>query len=349
MICVTGAAGHLGNNLVRTLVGRGEHVRCFALPGEDLKPLSGLDVEVVTGDVRDYDSLVQAFRGADLVFHLASVISLTPRTNGILEDVNVGGTRNVVRACLETGVSRLVYTSSIHALVEPPHGVTIDEGVPCDPSRVRMAYGKSKARATLEVFAGVQKGLDAVIILPTGMIGPNDYRPSEMGRFMLDFVRGKIPVSLEGGYDFVDVRDVAEGHVEAALRGKAGSMYILSGEWISIQSLMGELASLTDRNAPKVRLPSVASKALSFFLTGIGTALGAKPLLSSDAASTVLSNSSVSSEKARRELGFRSRPLRETIRDTVEWFKSVGMLAPGSDGTLKETQRHRATGRPWRP
>ncbi len=326
MVCVTGATGHLGNNLVRSLVNRGERVRCLVPPGEDLRPLSGLDVETVIGDVRDFESLYRAFRDADTVFHLASVITLVPGQSRILEEVNVIGTRNVVRACLAADVKRLVYTSSIHALVEPPHGTTIDESCPCDPSRIPMSYGRSKARATLEVIGGIQKGLDAVIILPTGMVGPNDFRPSEMGQFILDFARGRIPVSVEGGYDFVDVRDVAEGHVEAACKGRCGSMYILAGEWISIQAIMEELSLLTGRRAPKLRLPLAASRALSTLVTGVSVAFGVRPLFSREAVSTVLSNSAVSSEKARRELGFRPRPLRETIRDTVEWFKSAGML-----------------------
>lgn len=328
MVCVTGATGHLGNNLVRALIARGKRVRCLVLPGEDLRPLRGLDVETVTGDVRDYDSLARAFRDAEIVFHLASVISLNPRHGRVLEQINVVGTRNVVRACLEDGAKRLVYTSSIHALVEPPPGAIIDEGSPCDPSRIRMPYSRSKARATLEVFAGIQKGLDAVIVLPTAMVGPNDYRPSEMGRFILAIANGRIPVRVEGGYDFVDVRDVAEGHIEAALRGRPGSMYILSGEWVSIQWIMEEVASLTGRKAPAVKLTPRASRAMSLFLTGVALATGARPFLTSEAVNTVLSNCSVSSEKARRELGFSPRPLKETLRDTVEWFKAVDMLVP---------------------
>lgn len=326
MICVTGATGHLGNNLVRSLNARGERVRCVVLPGEDTRSLAGLDVELLSGDVRDKESLLAAFRGAEVVFHLASVISLLPGRTGLLEEVNVIGTRNVVQACIQMNVRRLVYTSSIHALVEPPFGETIDEGAPCDPSRIAMSYSKSKARATLEVMAGVQKGLDAVMVLPTGLIGPHDYRPSETGQFILDFCRGKVSACLEGGYDFLDVRDAAEGHVLALLKGAPGSMYILSGEWMSVRSVLEELAKLTGRDAPRFELNQAASKMLSSVLTGFSLVFGTKPLLSKDAVNTLLSNSLVSSEKARRELGFKPRPLKETIHDTIEWFKSAGML-----------------------
>lgn len=326
MICVTGATGHLGNALVRYLNARGERVRCLVLPGDDIRPISGLDVELVTGDVRDKQSLLQAFHDAEIVFHLASVISILPGRTKLLEEVNVRGTRNVVEACLESRVSRLVYTSSIHALVERPPGETIDEGTPCDPSRILMPYGKSKARATLEVLAGVQKGLDAVIVVPTGIIGPYDYKPSDAGQFILDFYAGKIPACLDGGYDFLDVRDAALGHIAASLRGSTGSMYILSGHWASVRWLMEELARMSSRKAPRVQLNRAACKTLSSLLTWTSLLFGTKCVLPIDAVRTLLSNSQVSSEKARTQLGFNPRPLKETITDTVEWFKEAGML-----------------------
>ena len=202
----------------------------------------GLDVEIAEGDVRNIDSLYRAFDGADVVYHLASVISLLPGRSRLLDDVNVRGARNVAEACLKTGVRRLVYASSIHALAEPPHGHVVDESCPCDPSRIAMAYSRSKARGTLEIMEVMQKGLDAVVVLPTGMIGPYDFKPSETGRMIVDYVAGRIPARVEGGYDFVDVRDVAEGHILAAENGKPGEKYILSGEWISLDDIMKEIS-----------------------------------------------------------------------------------------------------------
>lgn len=222
MIVVTGATGHLGNNLVRALVRRNHRVRCLVLPGESLVPLGGLDVEIVEGDVRDIECLYQAFDGADTVFHLASIISLLPGRTKLLEEVNVKGVKNVAQACLKTGVRRLVYTSSIHALVEPPIGQVIDETMPCDPDQISMEYSKSKARATLEVMDVISQGLDGVIVMPTGVIGPYDFKPSATGQMLLDYASGKIPVRIEGGYDFVDVRDVAEGHILVARKGEQG-------------------------------------------------------------------------------------------------------------------------------
>ncbi|HHY76713.1 MAG TPA: SDR family oxidoreductase [Firmicutes bacterium] len=326
MIVVTGAPGHLGNNLVRLLVERGERVRAMVLPGEDLTPLRGLDVEIVEGDVRDPESLDNAFRGADLVFHLASIISLLPGRSELLEQVNVRGARNVAEACLRNGVRRLVHTSSIHALVEPPRGVGIDENSGLDPLRVSMEYSKTKARGTLEVLDVIRKGLDGVIVYPTGVIGPNDFKPSEVGKMIIYFIRGHLPISIEGGYNFVDVRDVAHGHILAAEKGRTGEGYILAGEWISVTDVLKEVASVVGRPVPKLKLSPSAATAVAKALTSFSRMTGKKPLVSEDMVEALLSNSEVSSTKALTELGFKPRPIRETIRDTVLWFKEQGMV-----------------------
>lgn len=326
MVVVTGAPGHLGNNLVRALLKAGACIRAMALPGESLVSLKGLDVEVVEGDVRDISFLCRAFDGAETVYHLASVISLTPGHWNLLEEVNVRGTRNVAEACLKSGVRRLVYTSSIHALVEPPHGTVIDESTPCDPARIRTEYGKSKAMATLEVLEATSKGLDAVVVFPTGVIGPYDFRPSEAGQFILNFARRKIPARLEGGFNFVDVRDAAQGHILAAERGRAGEKYILSGEWISVDQVMEELSQATGVPMPHLRLGPGVAGALASLAVLYSRASGKKPLLTRESVDILISNSLVSSEKARRELGYSPRPIRDTIRETVEWFKVAGLL-----------------------
>ncbi len=326
MVVVTGAPGHLGNNLVRALLRGGARVRGMALPGENLVSLEGLNVEVVEGDVRDISFLCRAFEGAETVYHLASVISLTPGHRNLLEEVNVRGTRNVAEACLKAGVRRLVYTSSIHALVEPPRGTVIDESTPCDPARIPTEYGRSKAKATLEVLEATSKGLDAVVVLPTGVIGPYDFRPSEAGQFILDFARGKVPVRLEGGFDFVDVRDAAQGLILAAERGRTGEKYILAGEWISVDQVMEELSRATGVPMPRLRLGAGVASTLASLATLYGRITGKKPLITRESVDILKSNSLVSSEKAERELGYSPRPIRDTIRDTVEWFRKAGLI-----------------------
>ncbi|MDD5014926.1 MAG: NAD-dependent epimerase/dehydratase family protein [Atribacterota bacterium] len=245
MIVITGAAGHLGNVLIRKLVDQNKKVRALILPGEDIASLRGLKVEKVDGNVCAPDSLRKAFEGAEIVYHCAGIISILPGQQKQLYQVNVIGTRNVVNMCLETKVKRLVYTSSIHALSEPEPGIAFNESRQFDPENVLGEYSRSKALGTLEVIKGIKKGLDAVILCPSGIIGPYDYRVSEMGKLVVDFVKGKVKAYVGGAYDFVDVRDVAEGLILACEKGKKGECYILSGQQISVWQLLKFLEEIS--------------------------------------------------------------------------------------------------------
>jgi len=325
---VTGATGHLGNNLVRALLERGDQVRALVYPADPLRPIEGLAAEQVPGDVCDQDSLLRAFAGAEVVYHLASIITIMPSRTNLLYQVNVMGTRNVVEACLRNGVRRLVYTASIHALVEPPHGTMIDEHFPFDPSRIATDYGRSKAQAALEVRDGVERGLDAVIACPTGIVGPYDFQPSEMGRFFLSFANGRLPACVAGAYDFVDVRDVASGLIAAAERGRRGHNYILSGEQITIDRIMALLAKATGVPAPRLRVPTALATAIASFTCSYARMKGTRPLLTQESVSILASNSCISHDKATRELGYQPRPIAESLADTVRWFEEAGMLCP---------------------
>lgn len=326
MIVVTGATGHIGNVLVRELLSRGESVRAVVPAWEDITPLKGLDAEIVEADVRDVDSLLRAFKGSDLVFHLAGIVAITPGMKELLSQVNVEGTRNVVQACLQAGVARLVYTSSIHAIVEPPHGTVIDETLPFDPDRTVGDYGRSKAQATLEVLSGVEQGLDAVIVCPTGVIGPYDYAPSEMGQLMIRVAQGSLKVSVEGAYDFVDVRDVARGLVLAAEKGRTGESYILSGERITVEDLMSILEEVTGVPAPSFKVPLALARAGAGVAPLYYKVTKTKPLFTPYSVEVLGSNCLTSSAKAQRELGYSPRPLRESVADSIQWFRENGRL-----------------------
>lgn len=332
MIVVTGATGHLGNNLVRALAGRGETIRCLVLPSEGLRPLAGLEVDVVHGDVRRLGDLLGAFEGARVVYHLASVIAITPGLTDLLYEVNVGGTLNVIEACRRCGVRRLVYTSSIHALVEPPHGSVIDEATPVDAGRIPFTYGKTKAMATQAVRQAAGGGLDTVVVNPTGIIGPYDFGPSEMGRLIISFARGGMRAYLDGGYDFVDVRDVAAGLVVAAERGVPGESYLLSGEQITVREMLSLLAEFTGLRPPRLRVPAWAADVGAPLATLFGRVFRTRPLFTTDSLFYLRSNSTTDSSKARLELGFRPRPVRESLADTVEWFRRSGELRANRRG-----------------
>ncbi|MBN1376079.1 MAG: SDR family oxidoreductase [Dehalococcoidia bacterium] len=321
-ILVTGATGHIGNVLVRELTQGNEKVKVLTLPFEDDLPLRGLNVEIVRGDICDLDSLINAFQGIDTVYHLAGMISISSGKDDILHRVNVRGTQNVIKACATNKVNRLVYTSSIHALNEPPHGTVIDESCPPDPLHVLGDYAKCKAKATMEVKKAAQEGLDAVIVCPTGVIGPYDFRISEMGQLILDFTRRKLNAYMDGAYDFADVRDVAHGMHLAGTHGRKGETYILSGEQVSVKDLMKMLQEITGVKAPSYKVPSWLARTAGVVAPLYYHFIRSKPLFTSYSVDVLASNSVVTSQKARLELGYHSRPARESIADAVQWFIS---------------------------
>jgi dihydroflavonol-4-reductase len=320
MILITGATGHIGNVLTRELVSRGQKVRALFLPGEDPAPLEGIDVERFEADILDPDSLASAIRDVTTVFHLAGLVSIMPGMADSLYRVNVIGTQNVARACLQAGVRRLVYTSSIHAIASPPEGTTIDESLPFDPEQTWGDYDKTKAMASLEVRKAIADGLDAVIVCPTGVIGPYDYRGSEMGTFLLSCAQPKPKLYIDGAYDFVDVRDVARGHILACERGKTGESYILGGARIGVKQIIATVEEITGRVGPHLRVPIWLARLAGAVAPFYYRLAKAKPRFTPYSIHTVTSNSKISNAKARRELGYTSRPLKDSIADTLRWF-----------------------------
>jgi dihydroflavonol-4-reductase len=327
MIVVTGATGHIGNALIRELLTRRQIVRALALPSDDCRPLAGLEIEIYRGDVTDLKSLESAFVNADIVFHLAGIVTIMPSMKKILEQVNVGGVRNVATACRTCGVRRLVYTSSVHAIAEPPHGIVIDESHPFDPNRVLGDYARSKARATLLLLDEIRKGgLDAIICCPTGVIGPWDYGISNIGQLILDFASGHLKSYVRGAYDFVDVRDVSRGLVFTAEKGQIGRHYIFSGAQVQVPELMKELERNIGYSAPNYEIPSTIARAAGVLASVYYRLIRRKPVFTAYSIDVLRSNSQVSSARAREELGFTTRPWQDSIREQVEWFRAEGML-----------------------
>jgi len=327
MIVVTGATGHIGNVLVRELAERGQDVRALVLPNDDCRSLAALHVQTIHGDVTDLRSLESAFSGVDIVFHLAGIVTIMPSMKKVLERVNVGGVRNVAEACCSSGVRRLVYTSSVHAITEPPHGTVINESQPFDPDRVLGDYARSKARATLLLLKAVGQGaLDAVICCPTGVIGPGDYGMSNVGQLILDFASGHLRSYVRGAYDFVDVRDVANGLILAADKGQVGRYYIFSGAQVQVSELMKELERNIGYPAPTYEIPPALARAAGVLASVYYRLIRRRPVFTAYSIDVLRSSSQVSSARAREELGFRTRPWQESIRDHVEWFRIEGML-----------------------
>ena len=323
---VTGATGHIGTNLVRALLAQGRPVR--ALVHVNRQAIEGLDVEIAGGDVCDLPSLCDAFDNADVVYHLAARISLSMAEWPLVESVNVIGTRNVVEACLRCGVRRLVHFSSIHALVQEPLDVPVDESRPLAESRNHPPYDRSKAAGEKEVRRGIEQGLDAVIINPTAIIGPYDYGPSHFGEALLTLACGKLPALVAGGFDWVDVRDVVDGAIRAEERVPTGAKYLLSGHWVSMPDLAALVEQVTGTSPPRLVCPLWLAPVGVPFADVVARITGSRPLYTSVSLRALHSNRSISHERAARDLGYNPRPFRETLIDTLRWFKESGYLAP---------------------
>jgi len=327
MIVVTGATGHVGNVLVRELLNHGHTIRVVVLPEDDQLPISLLDVEVIQGNITDVTSLERAFSGADMVFHLAGIVTIMSGMVSLLERVNVDGLRNVISSCRTNNVRRLVYTSSIHAIAEPPYGTVIDESQPFDPNQVLGDYAQSKAHAALLLLDEIGKGdLDAVICCPTGIIGPFDYKISNIGQLIIDFASGHLKSYVSGAYDFVDVRDVAKGLILAAEKGRSGHHYIFSGFQVQVSELMNELAHNIGYPAPTYRIPTGIARVAGILASVYYRLIRRRPVFTAYSIDVLRSNSEVSSKRAREELGYTVRPWQESIRDHVEWFRAEGIL-----------------------
>ena len=320
---VTGACGHLGSQIVKQLVQKGERVRVLMLPGENASLLKGLRVEPVFGDVRDIDSLRPFFQVSPedeaRVIHAAGIVSIAAKADENLRRVNVEGTRNIVRLCLEMKVRRLLYVSSVHALKERPRGEIIREEDAFDPLAVTGAYAKTKAEATQIVLDAAHGGLDAVIVHPSGIIGPGDQGSNHSNQIFRDYLYGCLPAIVKGGYDFVDVRDVAQGCLLALEKGRPGNCYILCNAHYEIRQLTGMLQRFAGIKRRPWMLPLWLVSAFAPLAETLDKLRSQRPLFTSYSLYTLRSNDSFSSEKARAELGYTVRPMEETVRDIVLW------------------------------
>jgi dihydroflavonol-4-reductase len=321
MYLVTGATGHIGNVLVKKLVERGKKVRALILPGEDTTSLDNITVEKVEGDVLDLNSLWKPLEGVTGLFHLAGIISIMPGPDPRVWRVNVEGTRNVLKAAKQSGVNRLVYTSSIHAIQRVEDGV-IDEQLPYDPKNPYGEYDRSKAQATLDVQQASQDGLNAVIACPTGVIGPYDYRGSMMGDVIRTAAENRPTLYVDGAYDFVDVRDVAEGLIAAEEKGRRGESYILSGGRMSVRYLLETIREITGFRFPTIRIPFGLARAASVFTPFYYRLAHATPRFTPYSLEVLQSNSHISHAKATRELGYYPRTLQDSIADAIRWFRN---------------------------
>lgn len=318
-IAITGGSGHVGANLIRELVNKGHNIKSMYY--NDDRAFYGLDVTPVKGNLLDPVSVNELIKGSEVVFHLAAQISITGDKDGQVFKINTEGTRNVCQACVDNNVGRLVHFSSIHAYNAKPFEAVLDESRKMvDETAFRYDFSKCVGENIVMDFAS--KGLDAVVLNPTSIIGPWDYKPSLMGQVFIKLYNRSLPALVKGGYDFVDVRDVAHAAILALEKGRKGEKYIISGTWKHISELAFLVEETTGKKSPRYTAPNwLAMTGLPFL--NLYASLGHKQPLYTRESLDVLKNAhkNIDNKKARNELGFEPRPLRETIKDIYTWFK----------------------------
>jgi dihydroflavonol-4-reductase len=326
VVAVTGAAGHIGANLVRGLLAQGRPVR--ALVHERTAGVDGLPVETVRCDITDAQACRRALEGAQTVYHLAACISVGWDSAPKVQSVNVDGTRNLVEACLANRVQRLVHFSSIHAFAADPSDGLIDEQRPLTENQPgNLIYDRTKAEGERVVAEAVARGLDAVVVNPCAALGPHDYQPSPMGQVLLDLHRGRFLALVGGaGFNWVDVRDVVQSALLAESRGRMGQHYLLSGHWLSLVGLAQLWGKVSGAKIPRWVVPMGLARAAAPFAVGWARLMRRRPLFTSDSLRVLRNHRKISNAQASSELGHNPRPLEETLRDTYAWFKQAGKL-----------------------
>jgi len=325
---ITGASGFVGAAVLRALIEAGHQTRAMVRPHSDRRNLEGLDVEIVTGDLRDKDSLKAAVAGCEALFHVAADYRLWAPNPQEIIDSNVIGTRNIMEAALEEGVSKVVYTSSVATLGLNADGTPSDEATPVTLDDMIGAYKRSKFLAeevVREMVAG--KGLAAVIVNPAAPVGPRDIRPTPTGRMIVQAAAGKMPAFVDTGLNIVHVDDVARGHLLAFERGEIGERYVLGAENATLREILGEIARITDRRPPKVNLPHNLVLPIAYVAEAFARITGGpEPMVTVDGLKLSRKHMFFSIDKARRDLGYEPRPAKEALVDAIDWFKAKDYL-----------------------
>ena len=322
---VTGATGFVGSHVARVLAEHGADLRLLVRPSSDLRNIQELNAERVTGDLRDAASLKKGITGCDVVFHVAADYRLWVRDPDEMYRSNVEGTRAILQAARESGVRRVVYTSSVATMGFTSNGHLADENSPVSLDCMIGPYKRSKFMAEEIAIEAGRSGMDVVVVNPTTPVGERDIKPTPTGRIVVDFLKKKFPAYVDTGLNLVDVTECARGHVMALERGKSGERYILGGENLTLKQILDKLAAITGLPSPRVRVPYVVALA-----TGVvdqvvtGYLRGREPRATIDAVRMGRKKMFVSSSKAERDLGWKSIPVDAALRRAVEWFQANG-------------------------
>ena len=328
-VLVTGGSGHLGANLVRRLLDEGHAVRVLLRRHSDNRGLDGLPVERVEGDLRDLDAARAAVAGCRQVYHCAAKVSTAQRAEREIFACNVLGTRHVLHAARECGVSRVVVSGSFSAVGHDPDRPS-DETVPFYPFGQVLPYSWSKVLVEHECLKAAADGLDVVVAISCAIIGPNDFKPSRMGKVLVDFSHGRLRAYVPGGFEFVSARDIVEGHLLAMDKGKSGQRYIFSSEFLTVDQLMGLFEAVTGRRRPRLRLPVALMAGIAQVKTRFTDRFrpDAEPRFTPGAVRFLRMRRRADCSKARSELGYRPTAIARAVQEAYDCFVRRGVIAP---------------------
>ena len=322
---LTGATGFLGSHVARQLLSRGAELRLLVRPTSRLDNIADLPAERVVGDLRDLQSLKTGMSGCEFVFHVAADYRLWSRNGQELYDSNVEGTRNVLAAARDSGVRRVIYTSSVATMGFGNNGRLTDEKTPVTLSNMIGDYKRSKFMAEQLVIEAARSGQNVVVVNPTTPIGERDIKPTPTGRIVVDFLLRKFPAYVDTGLNLVDVADCAHGHLLAMEKAVPGERYILGGENLTLKQILDKLAAITGLPSPKIKLPYAMAYATGVVDTLVsGKMLKREPRVTLDSVRMGRKKMFITSAKAERELGWNPAPVDGALRRAVEWFRANG-------------------------
>lgn len=324
---VTGATGFVGSHVARLLAGRGEPVRVLVRESSRTDVLDGIACERVTGDLCDPNSLQAALRGVRRVFHVAADYRLWARDPSEIYSSNVEGTRNLLSIARDARVEQFIYTSTVATIAVPTDdGQLPDESTAASLKQMIGHYKRSKYIAECEALEFAQHGLPVIVVNPTTPVGPGDWKPTPTGRIVVDFLNGRMPAFVDTGLNLVAVEDVAEGHLLAAERGRPGERYLLGGQNMTLEQILGELAKITGRRPPRMRIPHGVALAAAYADAAICRVLRREPHIPLEGVRIARHRMFVNTSRAERELGFRPGSVAAALERAVRWYEAHGYV-----------------------
>ena len=325
---VTGATGFIGSAVVRKLLARGETVRVLARAAGDRRNLTGLDIEIIEGDLRDADARARAVKGIASLYHIAADYRLWVPDPDAMYATNVAATSDLLRGAADAGATRLVYTSSVATLGIPKDGSLATEETPVDLAEMIGPYKRSKFLAEEAVRKlAVEGSLPVVIVNPTAPVGPRDVKPTPTGRTVIEAAAGRMPAFVDTGLNLVHVDDIAEGHLLAHDKGVIGQRYILGGENLTLQQILQRIAALTGGKAPTIKISHGALLPLAYLVEFAARLFHTgEPFMTVDGINLARKRMFFTHAKAARDLGYTARPVDEALIDAIAWFRLHGFL-----------------------